>query len=226
MQYKLQNKNFYCLFHDITILEWMELDFGEDTDNERLAIAIEVSSAVDDWNGQGKIDPYALDLDLANHKFIYQIWQKLEKMRVNPVLKVQEINNKLVVTGKDFGCELKGLTILQFIEVVGKTKRDNPDESPAMFKCMAIAQNLIDWDYKGKLTASELYENREYHSYIAAIDVAITNFFRDDETDTICEPVSILDSSNDNGGDDSNQPVFLESRDDLIKRLSNDVERV
>jgi hypothetical protein len=174
-QYKIQDENFFVVFHDITILEWLDLDL--DSDSDRLSISIEVAAAVDDWNGQGKIDAYALDADKNNHQYIYEIWQKLEELRTDPKLKVRKDEGDLLITGEAFHCKIKGLTILQFIDSVGKLKRKNPDETPGMFKCISMSENLIDWNGKGKLTAEELYGDRDNHKFVGAIDVEVTRFF-------------------------------------------------
>jgi hypothetical protein len=222
-QYKIQDENFFVVFHDITILEWLDLDL--DSDSDRLSISIEVAAAVDDWNGQGKIDAYALDADKNNHQYIYEIWQKLEELRTDPKLKVRKDEGDLLITGEAFHCKIKGLTILQFIDSVGKLKRKNPDETPGMFKCISMSENLIDWNGKGKLTAEELYGDRDNHKFVGAIDVEVTRFFRS-QSSSVRKSFTVLDNSGDNGGNADPQPAAVESQYGKGFGVSRDVERV
>lgn len=223
MQYQIKTKTHNVIFNDITTIEWMELDLDKDSD--RLSIAIEVAAAVEDWNGEGKIDAYRLDGEPSNHEIIYEIWQKLEELREPPKIKVEREGKNLLITGDKFHCRMKGLTIIQYIDVTGKLRRKNPEETAGYFKCLAIAENLLDWNDQGRVTASDLYENRDNHKYVAAIDVAVTQFFRK-STSSIRESIRVLDDSGSNGGDDNTKPSTVESKNGKDFGLSRDLERV
>ncbi|MGL5925552.1 hypothetical protein [Chroococcidiopsis sp.] len=172
---------------NLTPLEWLDIERDE-SDTESMIYASEVAYCLEDWNGEGKLDPLALLSNRKNHALISQVSKVADKQRLDiPQLTLTEKTLEYQIWDDTFMCVLRPFTILEFLDHIASVKTKNPGELPSVFKCKALADCLIGWNGEGSISAEDLLSRKDEHKYIVAVDRALTTFFRSQETPTIEE---------------------------------------
>lgn len=171
----------------LTPLEWLDIDRDE-SDTESMIYASEVAFCLEDWNGEGKLDPLALLSNRKNHAIIAAVSKIIDQQRLDiPKLNFQEDAQEYKIYNDNFMCVLRPFTILEFLDHIAGIKKQNPSELPSVFKCKALAECVISWNDEGSISADDLLSRKNEHKYIIAVDQALTLFFRSQETPTIEE---------------------------------------
>lgn len=219
--------DFNVVLKRVTPLEALDVSMDLE-DSDSFNYAVEVAYWVEDWNGEGTVDPLVLLADKKNHLKIYQLVQLIDKLKDTPALTILESDDGYYCENKEekFSVILAPLTILQYVDLTSDVRKEKSSSVRSIFKAKLISSIVLDWNNLGKITYQELLDNRELHKWVIAIDRALTEFFRSDEDFTVSNFEGVLDSSDNNGSNEHPEPSSVESSDSSGKQFSVSLERV